>query len=133
MEGLPMPFAEALKRWREGAGLTQSALADATGLGLGTVRDYEQGKKEPTLRSAARLAAALGVSLADLANSLDADPGGASAAPRALGRPRKTPPAAPGPPPAEGLEGQATKRRRQKEFAEGPAPAGKGPTARKGK
>jgi transcriptional regulator with XRE-family HTH domain len=56
-------FAERLKEFREKAGLTQAALAQATGLSLGVVRDYEQGRKEPALRSAFKLAGALGVSV----------------------------------------------------------------------
>jgi putative transcriptional regulator len=56
-------FAERLKELREKAGLTQAALAQATGLSLGVVRDYEQGRKEPALRSAFKLAEALGVSV----------------------------------------------------------------------
>jgi transcriptional regulator with XRE-family HTH domain len=55
-------FAEKIKQLREAAGLTQAQLALGAGLSLGIVRDYEQGKKEPTLRSAFKLAEALGVS-----------------------------------------------------------------------
>jgi transcriptional regulator with XRE-family HTH domain len=54
-------FAEKLKELRERAGLTQAALAQSSGLSLGVIRDYEQGKKEPALRSAFKLAEALGV------------------------------------------------------------------------
>jgi transcriptional regulator with XRE-family HTH domain len=54
-------FAETLKQLREKAGLTQAALAHRTGLSLGVVRDYEQGRKEPAMRSAFKLAEALGV------------------------------------------------------------------------
>jgi transcriptional regulator with XRE-family HTH domain len=56
-------FAIRLKELREKAGLTQAALAQATGLSLGVIRDYEQGRKEPALRSAFKLAEALGVSV----------------------------------------------------------------------
>jgi putative transcriptional regulator len=55
-------FAEKLKQLRESAGLTQAGLAQKTGLSLGVVRDYEQGRKEPAMRSAFKLAEALGVS-----------------------------------------------------------------------
>jgi transcriptional regulator with XRE-family HTH domain len=56
-------FAEKMKRLRERAGLTQMDIAVRTGLSLGIVRDYEQGRKEPSLRSACKLADALGVVL----------------------------------------------------------------------
>jgi transcriptional regulator with XRE-family HTH domain len=102
-----MTFAEKLKQLREKAGLTQSALASATGLGLGTIRDYEQGKKEPTLRSAARLAAALGATVEEFVGTLDAEPG--QSAPRSMGRPPK-----PAPPPAGELEATAKKPRARK-------------------
>jgi len=54
-------FAERLKQLREKAGLTQAGLAQRSGLSLGIVRDYEQERKEPALRSAFKLADALGV------------------------------------------------------------------------
>jgi len=43
--------------------MTQAALSDASGIPLPTIRDYEQGKREPLLSSAWRLARALRVSL----------------------------------------------------------------------
>ncbi len=55
-------FGEGLKGLRESTGLTQAALAQRTGLSLGVIRDYEQGRKEPSLRSAFKMADALGVS-----------------------------------------------------------------------
>jgi len=54
-------FAEKLKQLREAAGLSQEALARAMGMSVGIVRDYEQGRKEPSMRSAFKLARALGV------------------------------------------------------------------------
>ncbi len=62
-------FAENLKAARARAGLTQAGLATASGLGLGTIRDYEQGSKEPMLRSAMKLAQALGVAVEQLAGN----------------------------------------------------------------
>ena len=64
-------FGEGLKALRERAGLTQAALASKTGLSLGIVRDYEQGRKEPALRSAFKLADALGVSVDAFQDYLD--------------------------------------------------------------
>jgi len=61
---LPMAtFGEKLKELRDAAGLTQRALAEAAGVPIGTVRDYEQGSRDPLLSNAQRLAKALGASL----------------------------------------------------------------------
>jgi transcriptional regulator with XRE-family HTH domain len=68
-----LTFAEKLKRLREQAGLTQAALALQAGLSIGIVRDYEQGRKEPALRSAFKLAEALGVSCESFKECFDAD------------------------------------------------------------
>jgi transcriptional regulator with XRE-family HTH domain len=57
-----MTFAERLRELREAAGLTQAALADASGLSLGAVRNYEQGIREPYWSAIFKLADALGVS-----------------------------------------------------------------------
>ncbi|MFL5340225.1 MAG: helix-turn-helix domain-containing protein [Gemmataceae bacterium] len=62
-----MTFGDKLKALRQTAGLTQTDLAAKSGVSLGVIHDYEQGKKEPTLRSAVRLAAALGLSIEVLA------------------------------------------------------------------
>jgi transcriptional regulator with XRE-family HTH domain len=53
-------FAEKLKQLRSKAGLTQTALAQQCGLPLGTVRNYEQGIREPRWQILFKLAEALG-------------------------------------------------------------------------
>jgi transcriptional regulator with XRE-family HTH domain len=55
-------FGEKLRQLRGEAGLTQEELARQAGLGLGAVRDYEQGRKGPSVASLFKLAGALGVS-----------------------------------------------------------------------
>ncbi len=60
-------FAARLKRLREAAGWTQDLLADRAGLSVAAVRQWEQGRREPSLGMARRLAEALGVSLDRLA------------------------------------------------------------------
>ena len=55
-----MTFAEKLRELREAAGISREELALTSGLKRGTIRDYEQGKREPSLRSAVKLAGALG-------------------------------------------------------------------------
>jgi putative transcriptional regulator len=52
-----------LKRLRTEAGLTQAALAERAGVPLQTLRNWEHGRREPLLSTAARLARGLGVSL----------------------------------------------------------------------
>jgi transcriptional regulator with XRE-family HTH domain len=85
-----MTFAEQLRQLRERAGLTQAALAVASGLSLGVIRDYEQEKKEPTLRSAVKLAAALGVGVDVFAGSVGGEEATQKpAAPRPAARKRK--------------------------------------------
>jgi transcriptional regulator with XRE-family HTH domain len=66
-----MTFADKLKELRGKAGLTQAALALASGLSLGAIRDYEQGNKEPVFRSGVRLAHGLGVSVEELAKGIE--------------------------------------------------------------
>jgi transcriptional regulator with XRE-family HTH domain len=55
-------FAERLRELRERAGLTQAQLAEASGLPIGSIRNYEQGQREPYWNVVFQLAAALGVS-----------------------------------------------------------------------
>ena len=62
-------FAERLRELRERAGLTQQQLADASGLPVGSLRNYEQGQREPYWQVVFRLAAALGVSCEAFADS----------------------------------------------------------------
>ena len=56
-------FGERLKVLREAAGWSQPALAEKSGVPVGTIRDYEQGRREPLLETAAKLARCLGHSL----------------------------------------------------------------------
>jgi transcriptional regulator with XRE-family HTH domain len=59
-------FAENLRRLRAERGLSQEGLARLAGMGVGAVRDYEQGKKEPSFRYALMLAKALEVDCREL-------------------------------------------------------------------
>lgn len=62
-----MIFAERLKAFREEKRLSQAALADLANVPIGTIRDYEQGRREPGLKVAVNLAAALKVTVDQLA------------------------------------------------------------------
>jgi DNA-binding XRE family transcriptional regulator len=72
-KGVVMTFGKLLQSLRVRASLTQERLAQASGLSIGIVRDYEQGKKEPSMRSAFKLAEALGVSVEVFKDCASAD------------------------------------------------------------
>lgn len=61
----PDTIASRLTRLRLAAGLSQSALARKAGIRRATLTDIEAGKQQPSLATAAKLVAALGVSLAE--------------------------------------------------------------------
>jgi transcriptional regulator with XRE-family HTH domain len=60
-----MTFAEKLGALRKAAGLTQAELASRSGQPAGTVRNYEQGIREPDWYGFLKLAEALGAGLED--------------------------------------------------------------------
>jgi transcriptional regulator with XRE-family HTH domain len=51
-----LTFGEKLKELRQGAKLTQAELAEKSGVPIGTLREYEQGKRDPSLSMAQKLA-----------------------------------------------------------------------------
>lgn len=54
-------FGEKLRAARAAAGLSQSQLAEKSGIPLGTLREYEQNRREPLLSKACKIAVALGM------------------------------------------------------------------------
>src|SRR3954451_6175324 len=60
-------FGEVLRRLRQEAGLSQAGLAGAAGTSLRQIHRYERGEQQPALEVGQRLAAALGVTLDELA------------------------------------------------------------------
>ena len=66
-----MAFGDVLKRLRNQAGLTQEGLAQASGLSVGAVREYEQNRRQPILSNAFALANALGVKVDAFAECVD--------------------------------------------------------------
>lgn len=62
-----MPFAAILTELRAKAGMTQAELAEASGVSLGSVRNLEQGIRQPSWEMVQKLASALGVSFDELA------------------------------------------------------------------
>ena len=59
-------FAEVIRTLRRQRGLSQEALADATDLSRPYISQLERSLKSPSLRTLARLAEALDVSLSDI-------------------------------------------------------------------
>lgn len=66
-------FAERLKALRERAGYSQNVLAERAGVGVSTLRQFEYGLREPTYGTLVKIAAGLGVSLAEF-DQVDAKP-----------------------------------------------------------
>ena len=96
-----MTFGEKLKELRTQAGMTQAQLAEISDVPLGTIRDYEQGKRNPLLSTAQKLARALN-------QPLDVFPQPQTQRPRkAAGAPSKAQPAV-------GSAGKPAKDRRSK-------------------
>jgi transcriptional regulator with XRE-family HTH domain len=69
-----MRFADKLKELRAGAGLSQPALAKKAGLPLGSIRQYEQGRREPYWQVVFKLADALGVEPSAFKDCVDHEP-----------------------------------------------------------
>jgi putative transcriptional regulator len=67
-----MGFGKKLKELRKAKRMTQDALAAASNIPVGTIRDYEQGRRDPLLPTAQKLAGALGVSMDELAAPITA-------------------------------------------------------------
>jgi transcriptional regulator with XRE-family HTH domain len=67
-----MRFADRLKELREQAGLSQPQLAAASGLPVGSIRQYEQGRRDPLWQVLFKLADALGVSAEAFRDCIDA-------------------------------------------------------------
>ncbi len=57
-------FALRLKELRRQAGLSQPQLAERSGVSVGTIRQFEQGRREPTYATLVKLVEGLAVSLA---------------------------------------------------------------------
>ena len=64
-------MAERLKRMREAAGLSQAQLAKRAGVPLRTYQEWEYARRTPLLSAAVKLAAALDVSIDQLAGVIE--------------------------------------------------------------
>jgi transcriptional regulator with XRE-family HTH domain len=65
MKGISM--GQRMQELRLAAGLSQTGLARATGIPVGTIKNWEQGIRLPRLDLAVKVAAALGITLDTLA------------------------------------------------------------------
>ncbi len=90
-------FAEILKALRAAADLSQPQLAERASVPVSTIRQFEQGRREPTYATLVKLAQGLGVSLAAFDRVEEPAP-----EPPAPKKPRKAPPAEPKPRPRKG-------------------------------
>jgi transcriptional regulator with XRE-family HTH domain len=70
MDRTKKAMGERLEALRKRSGLTQSDLANASGVPIGTIRNFEQGRRIPLFRVAARLAYIIGCTLDELAGDL---------------------------------------------------------------
>lgn len=61
------PARKTVRQLREACGLTQFDLAARSGVSLSTVVNIEAGRHEPRISFAEKIAAVLGVSIADIA------------------------------------------------------------------
>lgn len=59
---------KTLDEWRKHQGLTVQVMADRAGLTRGSMGNYIKGRKEPGIRLAYRIAAALGVEVTQIAD-----------------------------------------------------------------
>lgn len=60
-------MGERMRRLRERSGLSQPQAAERAGIPVGTLRGWEQDRRQPLLDAAARLADAIGCTLDELA------------------------------------------------------------------
>lgn len=63
-----MEFGQKLRDLRRAAGYTQQQLAEKAGIATGTVRNYEQGIREPSWPGVVKLAKAIGISTDEFAD-----------------------------------------------------------------
>ena len=64
-------FGQNLRRLREARGLTQDEVADRAGTDAASIRRYERGVRDPSIKALVRLAQALDAKAADLLDEID--------------------------------------------------------------
>jgi transcriptional regulator with XRE-family HTH domain len=66
-----MTFAEKLRELRDGAGLSETALARASGLTFASIHGYGLGRRSPSFAAVVRIAKALGATCEAFADCED--------------------------------------------------------------
>jgi transcriptional regulator with XRE-family HTH domain len=87
-----MNIGAKLRELREARGLTQDQLAERSGVPAGTVRNYEQGRREPSWQALWGLAEALGIGRGPLYDAFRPCLGQEADRRRGPGRPPKAKP-----------------------------------------
>lgn len=72
MEPWQEAFTSNVRAARERAGLTQEEVGNASGVGQAQYNRYENGRVDPSIGVLVRIAAALGVTAADLLDGVEA-------------------------------------------------------------
>jgi transcriptional regulator with XRE-family HTH domain len=81
-------FSEVLTNQRNSKGISQRQLAELSNVHIATIRNYEQGLREPTFANVCRIARALGVSVLEFVPP-DDSPAPEPPVKRPRGRPKK--------------------------------------------
>lgn len=63
---MKLNIGKAIAHFREARGMTQTDLANVTGINQPTISQYERDKREPTEESLERITSALGITLGDI-------------------------------------------------------------------
>ena len=82
-------LGQRMKRLRKEAGLTQEGLAEATGLALPNVRNWEQGYRVPNVFALYGIARAVGRPMEDFLQGVARQEDGRARKPRARSRPKR--------------------------------------------
>jgi transcriptional regulator with XRE-family HTH domain len=91
MSGGAKAMGERLQELRQAKGLSQSQLAKATGVPVGSLKNWEQGIRLPRLDAAWQLAKALGITLDELAGKVFESPPERAKGERSAGKPTSGP------------------------------------------
>jgi transcriptional regulator with XRE-family HTH domain len=108
-------FGQRLQELRQKAGVSQSQLARAAGIPMGTLKNLEQDRRVPRLDTADALARALGITLDTLTAETMQNSGVTTAEEQPApprGRPKKAPPVAE--PAGEDKPKKTTRKRKEK-------------------
>ncbi len=81
MEQVPETLGQRIQRLRAASGLTQSQVAQKADVPVSSLRNWEIDRREPGFRAVYRLAKTLGVTMEELANTIEVQQGERAARP----------------------------------------------------